>query len=107
MKKKIFSGISVLAIAAVAAANVNLGMTKSSDLSLLGLANVEALASNESSSTPVETCYYTVNKRSGSGKWFIECPSGTTENLLKECPSNPDKVEGYTVGGTNKCTKKS
>ncbi|GHT65362.1 hypothetical protein AGMMS50239_24960 [Bacteroidia bacterium] len=47
MKKKIFGGIAVLAIAAVAAWNVNLNSQKS-DLSDVFLANVEALAQGES-----------------------------------------------------------
>jgi hypothetical protein len=49
MKKKIFGGIAVLAIAAVAVMNVNLG-TKNNDLSAVSLANVEALAIEISSS---------------------------------------------------------
>jgi hypothetical protein len=47
MKKKIFGGIAVLAITAVAVVNVNLG-AKSNDLSDVSLANIEALASGES-----------------------------------------------------------
>lgn len=43
MKKKIFGGLFVLAIAAVAAFNMNIN-TQDSELSLLGLANVEVLA---------------------------------------------------------------
>jgi hypothetical protein len=43
MKKKIFGGIAVLAIAAVAVVNVNLN-SQNNDLSDISLANVEALA---------------------------------------------------------------
>jgi hypothetical protein len=43
MKKKIFGGIAVLAIAMVAAFNVNFN-TQSNDLLVINLANVEALA---------------------------------------------------------------
>ena len=43
MKKKIFFGIAVLAITAIASFNVNLNTN--SEVSLLTLANVEALAS--------------------------------------------------------------
>ena len=46
MKKKIFGGLLVLAIAAVAAFNLNLN-SEDSEFSLLSLANVEALASME------------------------------------------------------------
>ncbi len=45
MKKKIFSGIAVLAIATVAAFNVN--FSTGNDLSDISLANVEALATPE------------------------------------------------------------
>lgn len=44
MKKKIFGGIAILTIAVLAAFNVNLD-NENNDLSLLSLANVEALAS--------------------------------------------------------------
>jgi hypothetical protein len=43
MKKKIFGGIALLAIAAVAAWNVDLN-SQSNELSAVSLANVEALA---------------------------------------------------------------
>ncbi len=46
MKKKILGGIAVLAIAAIAAFNVNMN-TQSSNLSDISLANVEALAQYE------------------------------------------------------------
>ena len=46
MKKKIFGGIAVLAIAAVAAIGVNFNSQKK-EISTLGLANVEALAQSE------------------------------------------------------------
>ena len=42
--KRIILGIAVLAVIAVAAINVNLSATQKSDMSLLALANVEALA---------------------------------------------------------------
>ena len=50
MKKKIFGGIAVLAIAAVAALNLNFN-TQSNDLSAINLANVEALASEAKDET--------------------------------------------------------
>lgn len=45
--KKIILSIAVLAIAGVVALNVNLGAKKSDEVSLLALANVEALANFE------------------------------------------------------------
>lgn len=45
--KKIIFGIVVLTIAATVALNVNLGTKKSGEVSLLALANIEALAQNE------------------------------------------------------------
>jgi hypothetical protein len=49
MKKKIIGGLLVLAIAAVAAFNMNLNLAQESNMSPLALANVEALAQNENS----------------------------------------------------------
>lgn len=48
MKKKIFGGILAVAIAAVAAVNVNINNEAEDALSALSLANVEALAQDES-----------------------------------------------------------
>jgi hypothetical protein len=48
MKKKILGGIALLAIAAVAAWNVNLSL-QSNDLSGISMANVDALAECENS----------------------------------------------------------
>jgi hypothetical protein len=45
--KKIIFGIAVLAIAGIVALNVNLGAKKSGEVSLLALANIEALANGE------------------------------------------------------------
>ena len=50
MKKKIFGGILAVAIAAVAAVNVNFNNESEDALSALSLANVEALASGENGS---------------------------------------------------------
>jgi hypothetical protein len=50
MKKKIFGGIAVLAIAAVAAINVNFN-SQNNDLANISLANVEALAGCEDTVT--------------------------------------------------------
>ena len=76
MKKKIFGGLFVLAIAAVAAFNVNMN-SENDQLSLLSLANVEALAEEAPrtkcpdenyvpnrfiKSEGVETATYTSNK---------------------------------------------
>lgn len=48
MKKKIFGGILAVAIAAVAAVNVNINNEAEDALSALSLANIEALADGES-----------------------------------------------------------
>ncbi len=50
MKKKIIGGIAVLAIAAVTAFNVSLS-AQEDNISTISLANVEALARDESSET--------------------------------------------------------
>ena len=48
MKKKILSGVVAIAIAAIAAVNVNFNSEAENALSALNMANVEALASGES-----------------------------------------------------------
>jgi hypothetical protein len=55
MFKKSLGGIALLAIAAVAVMNVNLN-SQSNDLSDISLANVEALAGDETSECP-NGCY--------------------------------------------------
>jgi hypothetical protein len=50
-KKSIFYGVAVLAIAAVAAINVNLNSQQGKELSSLALENLEALSSSENSAT--------------------------------------------------------
>lgn len=50
MKKLLFSGIFVLAIAAISVFKIDLG-SQSSKLSLLSLANIEALANDETDAT--------------------------------------------------------
>lgn len=59
MKKKIFVGIAVLAITAIASFNVNLNTN--SEVSLLTLANVEALAS-ESTDPCAGNTYHSPNE---------------------------------------------
>lgn len=63
MKKKIFGSIAVIAIAAVAAFNVNFNTVQDNNLSGVSLANVEALASSESSG---RTCYNSITTMTGS-----------------------------------------
>lgn len=48
MKAKILSGVVAVAIAAIAAVNVNFNSEAENTLSALNMANVEALAQNES-----------------------------------------------------------
>jgi hypothetical protein len=74
MKKKIWGGIALLAIAAVAVMNVNLG-SKTSDLSEVSLANVEALADNESTSDCKLSLLYI-------------CTSGNSDHYLYRRASN-------------------
>lgn len=68
MKKKIFGGILAVAIAAVAAVNVNFNNEAEDALSALSLANVEALADGESGSNNYK-CYSILE---GSGQ-SISC----------------------------------
>ena len=75
MKKKIILGFAVLAIAAVAAFNVNLNTNQKSDMSLLALANVEALADGEinPSNCPGGYCNWS---DSWGNKCSACCPTG-------------------------------
>lgn len=60
MKKSLLVGIVMLAIAAVAAVvtfNVNRSLKQENNMSLLGLANLEALAQNESGTGGFQTIY--------------------------------------------------
>ncbi len=56
MKKQIFGGIAIVAIAIVVALNVNITNKKSDKTSLLALANVEALADGENNGASGYTC---------------------------------------------------
>ena len=96
MKKKIFSGALLLAIAATAAFNVNFNMNKSDKLSSLALANIEALASGES----------------GSATWKIadkDCSISerVDANLEITLAGKKFKVANYSVGATYKKTWKN
>ena len=62
--KRIILGIAVLAVIAVAAINVNLSATQKSDMSLLALANVEALANFEFPDAPYCDTYHISGKAS-------------------------------------------
>jgi hypothetical protein len=65
MKKKILGGIAVLAIAVVAAMNVNLNTTNA-DLSDTSLANVEVLAYGETTITACLSLWGTCTLPSGT-----------------------------------------
>jgi len=89
MKKKVFGGIAILAIAVVAAWNVNLSK-HDSGLSGVSLANVEALAQDNGESSP---------NTSGSCKWKnIQCPF-PSQLGYGVCISNGDGV-ACNCGGT-------
>jgi len=72
MKKKILYGIVVLAIAAIAAFNVNLNTND--EMSLLTLANIEALASEG-----VDQCDITKYNRNAKEGWVTKEFEGTTD----------------------------
>ena len=86
MKKKIFGGILAVAIAAVAAVNVNFNNEADDALSALSLANVEALAFGEgpekTKGTVVPCTIYENNVIVGQGN---TC-GGSSSNT---CYSNP------------------
>ena len=90
MKHKIFGGIAVLAIAAVAALNVNLG-TRSNGLSDISLANIDALAQYESGSGKEDSGCYGCLSPSGSVGAVFYCICGNNSCYSTSC------VSGYCI----------
>jgi hypothetical protein len=88
MYKKIFGGIAVVAIAAVAAWNVNINMN-TSNLSDVSLINIEALANNESGNT--SGCYSTVHFNSDLGD--------NHKRRVKYCGSSCGYVDAHIYNG--------
>lgn len=77
MKKKILSGIFALALLVATGYGVNKGMKSNDDLSDLALANVEALADNESGEGQRITCYNNLEGDQGAPMedktWCDDC----------------------------------
>ena len=87
MKKKIFGGVLLLAIAAVAAFNVNFNMNENNKLSSLALANIEALASGEQN----------------TGCYKVEVSSTRKDN--GSVVSESENVDCTQGGPSTSCTK--
>jgi hypothetical protein len=71
MKKQLLGSLAVVAIAAVAAFNINLNFGADSKLSTVTMSNVEALASGETGTG--KTCYKTITSKEGSQ--ILYCPT--------------------------------
>jgi len=96
MKKKIFGGALLLAIAATAAFNLNFNMNENNKLSSLALANIEALAQNEVTGITTRNCvpegdFIADEKRSSS---YTICAKGTKSNHYYNCPTSDRR--GYS-----------
>ena len=65
MKKKILGGLAIMAIAAISALNVNFNIGHKDFQSEIFMANIEALAQNESGSGKT-TCYHTITSKDSS-----------------------------------------
>ena len=82
MKKKIFGGLFILAIAAVAAFNVSMNM-QDNQLSALALANVEALAGEIPPTPPIKWLQMTLpcynSQGYPTGKNRTSCYAGGTQ----------------------------
>jgi hypothetical protein len=87
MSKKLFGGIVILAIAAVAAWNVNLN-SQSNDLSDIALTNVEALASENN-------CHNT----NGYKTWYTSGIFSRKQEFY-DCCSTTDLRQGYNPSGS-------
>jgi hypothetical protein len=70
MRKKLFIGISAVAVVAVAAVNVNYAL-QSNDLPAMTRANIEALAGETGSTGNTVTCYS--SSESKSGATYYDC----------------------------------
>ena len=69
-------------------------------LSDLALANIEAIASGEG--TAVSTCYTDGFSEGGDIKWYLQCDSYTSPEMIYPCPG--DKTYG-SLGASSMCTK--
>jgi hypothetical protein len=90
MFKKILGGIAVLGIVAVIAANVILNSQKS-DLSMVSLANIEALATSEGG---CNSCSY---------KWTEEIQCSLGGGSYRTCNDN-GTGNSCSSGGSSTCT---
>lgn len=72
MKKRIYGAVTVFAIVALAAFNMNV-IADNNELSALSLSNIEALASGESGGTNYNVCYSTSKVR--TGYTYYDCGS--------------------------------
>ncbi|GAB6008837.1 NVEALA domain-containing protein [Dysgonomonas reticulitermitis] len=99
MKKKIIGGIAILAIAAVAAFNVNLNLAQESNMSPLALANIEALAQSEGG---VEKCNILIYNRNNKEQYVTTTVQYNAElGLHAKIGSRIIKLGfGATVGGS-------
>ena len=105
-KKKIFGSITVLAIAAMVAFNVNIN-SQEKVLSEVSLANIEALA-DESGGTSAGICYIKVGPfaeeaRYGSRSYW--CNSETDASTIYPCDSSDDSNDFYNDNTKDRCTK--
>ena len=85
MKKKILGGIAAVAIAAIAALNINVNLEENNKLSILALNDLEALAGGESNciSTSGENTGTCKAKADGTGDVCVEPGFWDTKNCNK------------------------
>ncbi|MDD2612079.1 MAG: NVEALA domain-containing protein [Bacteroidales bacterium] len=97
MKKNIFGGIAIVAIAVLMAFNVNLNLKKSRHASLLGFANVEALANEEDGIHEKNTGWeiLTQGATKDEEEWERPCPTSSTTS-----GSGSGSYSGVGVGGS-------
>jgi len=109
MKNKILGGMVAVAIAAVAAWNVNVGKEGENGLSALSLANVEALAQSESGGEAKwiredGDCVYSFTGRAGAK---ITIFGGITITIGADGTATYTESGGKThctAGGSQQCT---
>ena len=121
MKKKIFGGIAIVAMAVAVAMNVTVGDQKQEKRSLLALANVEALAEGEyelvNNRTPAKckttTTIETYTTTEPGWVWSLELnvwlfkgkvSHESPKDYLKTTKTTIAEFDGCVLGGDSDCT---
>ena len=98
MKKKIFGGVAILAIAVVAVFNVNFGEKDNGNSSILSLANVVALANGDVDEKKTKKCRQS-SQHYSDGMNGIRCSKNDYYNTYSVTGTKYSCGEGSDIGG--------